>query len=60
MHCSLFKLTLVLNPVLLFWKLLAFEFLLGTSDFFCSMSALQEKTVRLVDALRLLICVRER
>jgi hypothetical protein len=32
MHCFLFKFTLVLNSVLLFWKLLVFELLLGTSE----------------------------
>jgi hypothetical protein len=32
MHYFLFKFTLVLNSVFLFWKLLLFEFLLGSSE----------------------------
>jgi hypothetical protein len=32
MNSFLFKFTLVLNSVLLFWKLLVFEFLLGISE----------------------------
>jgi hypothetical protein len=51
---SLFQFTLVPNSVLLFWKLLLFEFLLGVSDkFLCSMSAVLLKTVLLLDALPL-------
>jgi hypothetical protein len=32
MLCFIFKFTLVLNSVLLFWKLLVFQFVLGMSD----------------------------
>jgi hypothetical protein len=50
MRCYLLKFTVVLNSVLLFWKLLAFEFLLGTSEtLLCSVSA------PLLDALQLLM-----
>jgi hypothetical protein len=53
---SLFKFTLVLNSVRLFWKLLAFVSLLGTSEtFLCSTFALQLKTVLLLDVLQLLM-----
>jgi hypothetical protein len=56
MHFYLYKLTLVLNSVRLFWKLLVFVSLLGTSEtFLCSMFALQSKTVLLLDALKLLM-----
>jgi hypothetical protein len=56
MHFSVFKFTLVLNSVHLFWKLLAFVSLLGTSEtFFYSMFVLQLKTVLLLDALQLLM-----
>jgi hypothetical protein len=53
---SLFKFTLVLNSVRLYWKLLAFVSLLGTSEtFLYSTFALQLKTVLLLDALQLLM-----
>jgi hypothetical protein len=53
---SLFKFTLALNSVRLFWKLLAFVSLLGTSEtFLCSTFALQLKTVLLLDVLQLLM-----
>jgi hypothetical protein len=53
----LFKFTLVLNSVL-FWKLLVFEFLLGVSEtFLCMVSALQVKSVPVLDALHLLMFV---
>jgi hypothetical protein len=53
---SLFKFTLVLNSVRLFWKLLVFVSLLGISEtFLCSMFALQLKTVLLLDVLQLLM-----
>jgi hypothetical protein len=53
MHCFLFKFTLVLNSVLLFWKLVVFEFLLGTSEtLLCSMAAPQVKIGPLLDVLR--------
>jgi hypothetical protein len=56
MLVSLFKFTLVLNSVRLFWKLLAFVSLLGTSEtFLCSTFALQLKTVLLLDVLQLLM-----
>jgi hypothetical protein len=56
MHSFLFKFALVLNSVLLFWKLLAFEFLLGTSETsLCSVSAPQVNNVPLTDALQLLM-----
>jgi hypothetical protein len=56
MHSFIFKLTLALNSVLLFWKLLVFEFLLGTSEtVLCSMSAPQADIVPLLDALQLLM-----
>jgi hypothetical protein len=53
---SLFKFTLVLNSVRLYWKLLAFVSLLGTSEIFlCSTFVLQLKTVLLLDELQLLM-----
>jgi hypothetical protein len=53
---SLFKFALVLNSVRLFWKLLAFVCLLGTSEtFLCSTFAPQLKTVLLLDVLQLLM-----
>jgi hypothetical protein len=56
MRFSLFKFTLVLSSDRLFWKLLAFVSLLGTSEtLFCSTFALQLKTVLLLDALQLLM-----
>jgi hypothetical protein len=40
MHSSLFKFTLALNSVLLFWKLLVFEFVPGLAEcFLCSVSS---------------------
>lgn len=55
MHCSLLNFTLILNFALLFWKVLAFELVLGISEcFLCSMSALPVKIV-LLDALQLLM-----
>jgi hypothetical protein len=54
MHCWVFKFTLVLNSIL-FWKLLAFEILLGTSEtLLCSISAPYVKIVPLLDAHKLL------
>jgi hypothetical protein len=51
MHFFLLKSTVVLNPALLFWKLLVSEFLLGISEtLHCSMSAFQVKIVPLLDA----------
>jgi hypothetical protein len=56
MRCFLLKFTVVLNRVLLFWKLLAFEFLLGTSEtLLCSVSAPQADIVLLLDVLQLLM-----
>jgi hypothetical protein len=53
---SLFKFTLVLNSAHLYWKLLAFVSLLGTSEtFLCTTFALQLKTVLLLDGLQLLM-----
>jgi hypothetical protein len=53
MHSVLFKFVLVLNYVLMFWKLLVFEFLLGISEIFlCSIFAL------LLDVHRLPIFAR--
>jgi hypothetical protein len=55
-RCFLLKFTVVLNSALLFWKLLAFEFLLGTSEtFLCSVSAPQADIVPLLDVLQLLM-----
>jgi hypothetical protein len=55
-HCSLFKITLALDSVLLFWKPLVFESLLGISKtFICSMSALLVKIIFLLDAHQLLM-----
>jgi hypothetical protein len=54
--CFLLKFTVVLNSVLLLWKLLAFEFLLGTSEtLLCSVSAPQADIVPLLDVLQLLL-----
>jgi hypothetical protein len=56
MHFSLSKYTLILNSVLLFWKLLVFVPLLGTSEtFLCSMFVLILNPVLLLDALQLLM-----
>jgi hypothetical protein len=56
MHCFLFKYIVVLNSVLLFWKMLAYEFLLGASEILlCSVSAPQADMVPLLDALHLLM-----
>jgi len=56
MHFSLSKYTLVLNSVRLFWKLLVFVSLLGTSEtFLCSTFALILNPVLLLDALQLLM-----
>jgi hypothetical protein len=56
MRSFLLKFTVVLNSVLLFWKLLAFEFLIGTSEtLLCSVSAPQVDIVPLLDVLRLLM-----
>jgi hypothetical protein len=53
---SLSKFTLVLNSARLYWKLLAFVSLLGTSETFLSSTfALQLKTVLLLDVLQLLM-----
>jgi hypothetical protein len=56
MHFSLSKYTLVLNSVRLFWKLLVFVSLLGTSETsLCSMFVLILNPVLLLDALQLLM-----
>jgi hypothetical protein len=56
MLCFLFKFTLVLNSALLFWKLLASEFLLGISEtLHCSVSAPHVKFVPLLDVRQLLM-----
>jgi hypothetical protein len=56
MHSFLFKFTFVLNSVLLFWKLLVVEFLLGISaTLLCSMSAPHVKIVPLLDVHQLLM-----
>jgi hypothetical protein len=56
MWYSSFQFNLALNSVLLFWKLLVFEFLLGVSqNFVCSVSVFLAKTVILLDALQLLV-----
>jgi hypothetical protein len=53
--------TLVLNSVLLFWKLLVFEFLLGKSEnILCLMFVLVVKIVPLLHALQLLMQTAER
>jgi hypothetical protein len=50
MYSFLLKFTFVLNSVLVFWKLLVFEFLLGiTETLHCSMSVLHVKIVLLLD-----------
>jgi hypothetical protein len=55
MHCSLFKFTLVLNSVLLFRKLLVFEFLFDIMETSrCSLSAVKVKIGPLLDVLQLL------
>jgi hypothetical protein len=47
---------LVLHSVLLFWKLLIFEFLLGKSEILlCSISSPQVIIVPLLDALQLIM-----
>jgi hypothetical protein len=54
LHCSLFKFALFLNSVLVFWKLLIFEFLLGISETsLCSTSVPKVKIVPLLDVLQL-------
>jgi hypothetical protein len=56
MHSFLFKFTLVLNSVLLFWKLLVFEFLVGISDtLIYSMPVPHVKIVPLLDVHQLLM-----
>jgi hypothetical protein len=56
MHCFLFQFTLVLNSVHLFFKLLVFEFFLGTSETsLCSVSATEVKIIPMLDALQPLI-----
>jgi hypothetical protein len=61
MHSFLQKYTVVLNSALPFWKLLVSEFLLGISEtLHCSMSALQVKTVPLLDAHQLLMLFARR
>jgi hypothetical protein len=56
MHSILFQFPVILNSVLLFWKLLVFEFLLGISEtLLCSMSAPHVKTVPLLDVHQLLM-----
>jgi hypothetical protein len=61
MHYPVFKFTLVLNSVLLFWKLWLFEFLLGISEsFLCSMAAFRVKIVPRLDELQLLILLKRR
>jgi hypothetical protein len=55
MHGFLFNFNVVTNSVL-FWKLLVFGFLLGTSEtLLCSMSAPQVKIFPLLDSLQLLM-----
>jgi hypothetical protein len=52
----LFKFIVVLNSVLPFWKMFAYEFLLGASEILpCSVSAPQADIVPLIDALHLLM-----
>jgi hypothetical protein len=59
MHSFLFKFTLVLISLLLFWKLLVFEFLLGISEtLLCSVSAPHVKIVPLLDEHQLLMFAR--
>jgi hypothetical protein len=56
MHSILFKFILVLNSVLLFRKLLVFEFLFGISEaLHCSMSHPHVKVVALLDVHQLLL-----
>jgi hypothetical protein len=53
---SFFKFTFAINSGILFWKLLLFKYLLSISENFpCSISALQVKTVLLLDALHLIM-----
>jgi hypothetical protein len=60
MHSFLLKFTLVSNSALLFWKLLASDFLLGISEILhCSMSAPRVKIVPLLDAHQLLMLFAE-
>jgi hypothetical protein len=55
-NCFFFKLALVINFVLLFWKLLLFEFLRGISEtFLCSVSTPEVRLIPLLDALLLLM-----
>jgi hypothetical protein len=54
MYSSLFKFTLPLNSVFLFWKLLVFEFVFAVSDtFLCSVFARKVKIALLLDPLQL-------
>jgi hypothetical protein len=53
MHCSLFKFTLVLNTVLLLWKLFSSP-ALYVQRFSVPVSAVEVKIVLLLDALQLL------
>jgi hypothetical protein len=56
MHSFLFEFTLVLNSVLVFWKLLAFLFLLRISEALLhSMSVPHVKIVPLLDVHQLLM-----
>lgn len=57
MHSFLFKFTLFLNSVLLFWKLLVFEFPLGMlKTLVCSVSAPLVKIVPLLICINWLCC----
>jgi hypothetical protein len=57
MHCFLFKFTLSLNSVLLFWKLLVFEFLPGILEtLLCSVSAPQVRIVPLRASAANVVC----
>jgi hypothetical protein len=53
MHYFLFKFTLVLNSILLFWKLLLFEFLLRISE--TSLWSTSARNVKMLDVNQLLI-----
>jgi hypothetical protein len=56
MYSFLFEVYIVQNSVLLFWKLLYFEFLPGASEtMLCAMSASHVKFVPLLDAHQLLM-----
>jgi uncharacterized protein YhhL (DUF1145 family) len=56
MRSFLYKFSSVLNSVLLFWKLLVFEFLHGIPDtLHCSLSAPHVKIVPLLDVHQLLM-----